>query len=303
MAQAGRRRRILCGHQPFRPAHQSAPTVGRQDPPGHDHGAVGHAFRPHPDLVGARQGMDRLSRSLPSALAVGQPGNSAGFTAGGMAAELKLQGIHRSDGAAHVFFLANTGQVAGTAACTFQVAGMTPELWDPVTGSMRGAHRFPVIGKLHPPDTGFRVRSKLVRDVPQKQARNPSRPPGISRQAGGARVAGGPWKVSFDPAWGGPAQAESNSRAWTTGPRVPSPAFAITAAPPFTGPASMPRKWICSSFLDLGTVSPLGERAPQWPGSRRRLVRAVGRGGSGGLAENRPATGWKSRSPMSGPTA
>ena len=71
VAQAGRRRRVLRGHQPPGAAHLSAATVGRGHPARHDDGPVGNAFRPDADVVGPGQRVAGLSGPLPGPAAMG----------------------------------------------------------------------------------------------------------------------------------------------------------------------------------------------------------------------------------------
>ena len=47
--------------------------------------------------------------------------------------------IHRRDGEAEIYFVANRSTNAVSANCSFRVAGKAPELWDPVSGSRRPA--------------------------------------------------------------------------------------------------------------------------------------------------------------------
>ena len=50
-----------------------------------------------------------------------------------------LDFIHRRDGSADIYFVRNTTNRPVSAAPTFRVSGRMPELWDPVTGSVRPA--------------------------------------------------------------------------------------------------------------------------------------------------------------------
>lgn len=54
-------------------------------------------------------------------------------------ASARLEYIHRRIGAAEVYFVSNQQQRTVTATCRFRVAGKSPELWDPETGSVRPA--------------------------------------------------------------------------------------------------------------------------------------------------------------------
>jgi hypothetical protein len=50
-----------------------------------------------------------------------------------------LDYIHRRDGEADIYFVANPSNASVTATCSFRVAGKAPELWDAVTGERRFA--------------------------------------------------------------------------------------------------------------------------------------------------------------------
>jgi len=53
-----------------------------------------------------------------------------------------VRAIHRRDGDADIYFVANARSAAGTAVCTFRVRGRLPELWRPDTGRMSPAPMF-----------------------------------------------------------------------------------------------------------------------------------------------------------------
>nr|MCU0798034.1 hypothetical protein [Akkermansiaceae bacterium] len=181
----------------------------------------------------------------------GSPAAQTGFSFGNLTGDLKLQGIQRSDGSVHVFFLANTGQGSGSATCMFQVGGMTPELWDPITGNMRDLTDFQSTEsatRLHldfgPAQSCFVVFRKAVsRPVPTRR-NSPLR-------VEAAKLAGA-WQVSFDPAWGGPeSDVEfSNLDEWTARPEPGIRYYSGTAV--YRTRFDRPAKDV--AFLDLGTV-------------------------------------------------
>ncbi|MGB8317995.1 MAG: glycosyl hydrolase, partial [Ignavibacteriaceae bacterium] len=59
------------------------------------------------------------------------------FSVADSTGNISLKSIHRNLDNIDIYFVANTARAAGSATCTFKVSGMQPELWDPVTGSMR----------------------------------------------------------------------------------------------------------------------------------------------------------------------
>ena len=57
-------------------------------------------------------------------------------------ADQDLRYIHKRDGNADIYFVANGQPTAVEAGCTFRVSGKPPEIWDAVTGEMRPAMAF-----------------------------------------------------------------------------------------------------------------------------------------------------------------
>jgi alpha-L-rhamnosidase len=181
------------------------------------------------------------------------PAPQSGFSVSDAAAGLTIQGIHRSDGAAHVFFIANTSQAAGSAVCTFQVGGMTPELWDPVTATMR-------------PLTDFQSSestTRLTLDFAPAQScfvvfrKAGAKPEPLTRNfpmLNEATKVAGPWKVSFDPDWGGPEKPVDfvNLDDWTSRPEVGIRYYSGTAV--YRTIFDAPQEENTTPFLDLGTV-------------------------------------------------
>ncbi len=120
---------------------------------------------------------------------------------------LELRAIHRAKDGRDVYFVANINAAAsGTAKCTFLVSGKQPELLDPVWGTRRNLPEFEqhdgkIIIPLEfaPGQSYFIVFRHPVEGNPQPVKRNfPVFKPVV-------RIAG-PWQVSFDPKWGGPAE-------------------------------------------------------------------------------------------------
>lgn len=114
-----------------------------------------------------------------------------------------LRYAHRRDGEADLYFVSNPTDQPVAATATFRVSGRQPEWWDPTTGQRRDLPEFTEADGLtrvplafDPHGSGFVI------------FRRPSAP-----AQGGKNFAAvekrvditGPWKVAFDPAWGGPA--------------------------------------------------------------------------------------------------
>lgn len=115
-----------------------------------------------------------------------------------------LRYIHRRDGDAEVYFIANKGSQARDVACRFRVAGRQPEWWNAISGQRRDLPQFTVEGQftlvpisLSPYESGFVVFRKPNSSEPAAPGANfPQTKPLVTL--------GGPWEVAFDPKWGGP---------------------------------------------------------------------------------------------------
>jgi len=120
--------------------------------------------------------------------------------------DITVKSIHRRSDQTDVYFVANTARVAGAAQCRFGVAGMKPELWDPVTGKMRMLSQFEVRdGKTSiplefaPAQSFFIVFREPIEPINTPAAANfPALIPRMELS--------GEWQVSFDSKWGGPAE-------------------------------------------------------------------------------------------------
>jgi hypothetical protein len=112
--------------------------------------------------------------------------------------------IHRTMGKTDLYFVANTSHNQGWAKCTFDRSGMHPELWNPVTGTMRDLSEFEnsngktsVQLKFDDAQSYFVVfRKPFLKDRSVEKRNFPSMKEVIAIS--------GPWEVKFDPKWGGP---------------------------------------------------------------------------------------------------
>ena len=113
-------------------------------------------------------------------------------------------GSHDSD--VEIYFLANTTSKPLVTNCRFRVAGQRPELWDPLTGlrrplpqyrQERGVTVVPL--QFAAGESYFIVfRWSSAERMSPAESNFPSQKPVLD--------IAGPWEVSFDPKWGGPAQ-------------------------------------------------------------------------------------------------
>jgi len=119
-------------------------------------------------------------------------------------ADVPLRFIHRSDGDAEFYFIANGEAELQSTTCSFRVAGCQPEWWDALTGERRdlpefsqsrGRTEIPV--RLEPFESGFVVfRKPATRPTSARGANFPRFEP--------VKTLAAPWEVAFDPKWGGP---------------------------------------------------------------------------------------------------
>ncbi|MBB3967711.1 glycosyl hydrolase [Mucilaginibacter phyllosphaerae] len=116
-----------------------------------------------------------------------------------------LKYIHRTDGKADVYFVANTAHQPITVTCNFKIAGMQPELWDPVIKTMRDLPRFEsnlnrttITIDFDDAQSFFIVFRKKAGTSLTVNENFPSKSI--------VQSINGPWSVGFDAKWGGPAR-------------------------------------------------------------------------------------------------
>ena len=116
-----------------------------------------------------------------------------------------LRYTHRTDGEAEIYFVANPEGRVVNARCIFRVQGRQPEIWDPVDGNNRDLPQFTLADGttsafLHfEPHQSLFVIFRRIAGQPAKWAVNYSLPKTIAELHG-------PWRVTFDTAWGGPGE-------------------------------------------------------------------------------------------------
>ncbi|MEO6000611.1 MAG: glycosyl hydrolase [Chitinophagaceae bacterium] len=165
--------------------------------------------------------------------------------------------IHRNLQKSDLYFVANTARVPASASCSFKITGMQPELWDPVTGAMRTLPEFDdnqtiTTIPLHfdAAQSFFIVFRKKAGGEKQTATKN------FPAQNEIASI-NGPWKVQFDPVWGGPAKAVTFEKPedWTMNMEKGIKYYSGTAVykNSFDMPATPAGKK--SIYLDLGMVN------------------------------------------------
>ncbi|MDR2858882.1 MAG: glycosyl hydrolase, partial [Mediterranea sp.] len=131
---------------------------------------------------------------------------TAGILAGSVPVDFETDGgirfTHRTMQDADIYFVSNRTDKAENALCKFRITGMKPELWDPVTGTMRALPEYTVNGEQTAIPLQFDVNEGYFivfrKDVQQASSGN-----NFPEQKQIATL-NNPWTVSFDPQWGGP---------------------------------------------------------------------------------------------------
>jgi hypothetical protein len=125
--------------------------------------------------------------------------------------------IHRTSGDTEIYYVINRTNRSESNEFTFRVSGKQPEIFDPVTGETRLANAFRQAGgcttlplELDRFGSVFIVfRKAIATDLAGKSQNNSPRLTELNKLDG-------PWNVSFDPTWGGPAKAEFTTlESWT----------------------------------------------------------------------------------------
>ncbi len=173
--------------------------------------------------------------------------------------ETQLDYFHRRTNDADIYFVANLRDVEMTADCSFRVSGRRPELWDPLHGSVTATRAFrqedgrTVVPLRLPPNGSLFVvfRDELRDNQPGDATTNFADTTLLEEIAG-------PWNVSFDPRWGGPAEIKFDTLTdWSLSddPRVRYYSGTAVYSKSFEMPASLQER--ARYWLDLGEVKNL----------------------------------------------
>lgn len=129
------------------------------------------------------------------------------FKSDSIAGITEINRIHRTADGIDVYFVANTARTAGDVKCRFKVAGKQPELWDPVTGTMRNLPQFEEANGYTTIPMKFDSAQSFFVVFRNKVA---SKLQGINFP-GAKQIAAltGSWQVKFDSIWGGPKKPVS----------------------------------------------------------------------------------------------
>jgi len=180
------------------------------------------------------------------------------FESSGGTPDAIIDYIHRRAGEAEIYFVASRSPHPQALECTFRVTGLMPEIWNPVTGGREPARAFAGAGGgtrlplgLPPYGSAFVIfRGKATE--PQRTAREQPAPRPV-------KTLGGPWRVAFDPKWGGPAAVTFDQLvSWTQRPEPGIRYYSgeATYRTTFDAPPLRPGETLA---LDLGSVRELAE--------------------------------------------
>ncbi|MBI5708505.1 MAG: hypothetical protein HZC36_16090 [Armatimonadetes bacterium] len=117
-------------------------------------------------------------------------------------ADADLRYIHRTEPGEEVYFVGNRTAAPVSANCRFRVAGLRPEIWDPMTGERRPLPEYREAGGRTIVPLRFESGEAyfvVFRRGPKVTG------PNFAKFTPMAELKG-QWEVSFDPNWGGPAE-------------------------------------------------------------------------------------------------
>jgi len=219
---------------------------------------VAHLWGAAPAGPGVRTvGLGHVYESTPAHEVLQGSGAPPDFEYAGLSAHGEMDWIHRATATADIYYVASRWFSTEKVTCKFRVTGRQPELWDPVTGVMRDAPAFrqeegrtilPL--EFDPCGSVFVVFSKQI--APAAAGTAESNYPAL-RAVG---TVPGPWRVAFDPKWGGPAQPVTFDTLtdWTQNPEQGIKYYSGAAI--YDGKFDMPAAPAAGEryVLDLGNV-------------------------------------------------
>jgi hypothetical protein len=168
-----------------------------------------------------------------------------------------LDYIHYTVEDTDFYFVCNQRPQTVQAACRFRLSGKAPQLWDPVTGIVRPAlftqpdGRTEIPLQLNPYGSVFVVFTNQTPAAKDPAANYKEYTP--------AQTLSGPWQVSFDPRWGGPASVQFDDLIdWTQHPDPAVKFYSGTAVYKKTFTMEQPIRSGRQVWLDLGRVEDVG---------------------------------------------
>jgi hypothetical protein len=178
------------------------------------------------------------------------------FTAANITGDIVIQNIHRQLGKTNIYFVANISRKAGTATCSFKVTGMQPEVWNPVTGTMRTLSDFKEENGMVSIQMQFdTAQSFFIFFGSNKTQQSSKKQTNFPSYKALATIEGN-WQVQFDAGWGGPQKPVpfKTLTDWTTStnPGIKYFSGTVVYRNVFDKPSAAPKR--TPLFLDLGAV-------------------------------------------------
>jgi hypothetical protein len=159
------------------------------------------------DTAGGNAGLGHIYENQTAHEVLADEGVPRDFDYEGLSAHGEIDWIHRSTADAEIYYVASRWFAPETVTGKFRVTGRQPELWDPVTGKMRDATAFQqqdgqtiIPLEFDPCGSVFVVFRKPIASTLAGTAT------GNYATVKNLGELSGPWTVTFDPQWGGPAQ-------------------------------------------------------------------------------------------------
>jgi hypothetical protein len=166
--------------------------------------------------------------------------------------------IHRTTTEAEIYFLTNRHRSIAKTTATFRIKGRKPQLWDAVTGKILTTPDFEIKGNTVMISLSFEAFQSVFVIFPKTgEIKNKKSAFKSSFQASfdQLKTLKGPWKVQFDPKWGGPADVTFESLTdWSKNPDDRIKFYAGTAIYTQEFDLSGDQMGYKQNFLELGTV-------------------------------------------------
>jgi hypothetical protein len=204
-----------------------------------------------PDFAAERRAPARLDENSSQQRAKPVPG-----------APLNLDYIHRTDGGAEIYFVANRATNFVSANCLFRVSGQAPELWNAVTGERKFAAAYEEKAGRTMVPLDFAPCGSWFVIFREPSLAHPATAKSNSQTFSPLAEISGAWTVHFDPKWGGPETAQFDSLvSWPTRPEPGIKFYSGTATYEKTFEISQSAIGNRQSkiYLDLGGVRELAE--------------------------------------------
>lgn len=171
----------------------------------------------------------------------------------------KLGFIHKKIDGADVYFVANPEFQEVEAVCTFRTSGRQPELWQPDTGRITPAADYEEKDGLTKVPLRFEPSGSLFVVFRDKKPAAPTSQKNWTEYRTVQEITG-PWKVSFDPKWGGPEQPVefASLQDWSKRPEDGIRFYSGTAV--YNKTINIPSDLATRPlFLDLGKVAVIAQ--------------------------------------------